>query len=426
MILQVGQFALAGIVALGVVSLGMTIASRRVGEREAIVEARSTTVARAEIVSNVITDGILHSDPDAVAAVARVVKQAVLDDSLIRVKIWTRGGTVVYSDEPRLIGTTYDLGADELDSLARGAIQAEVSDLTKPENSYERPFKHLLEVYLPVYTPSGEAVLFEAYYRYDAVVASGTRLWKAFAPIALGSLVLLQLVQLPLAWSLARRLRQRINERERLLQRAVDASDTERRQIAADLHDGVVQHLAGVAYGLSGAARQAATGDPASAALLETSAEQVRGSIKALRTLLVDIYPPNLEREGLVAAMGDLAAGAGARGLEVELDTDGFDRPVRPAVAQLLYRAAQESLRNVVRHADAHNVKVRVTVDAEFAQLAVSDDGRGYDPVEARERAAEGHFGLRGLESLVEDAGGTMSVQSQPGGGTRVEVEVPV
>ena len=205
----------------------------------------------------------------------------------------------------------------------------------------------------------------------------------------------------------------------------LDAPDTERRQIAADLHDGVVQHLAGVAYGLSGAARQAGN-DPASAALMETSAEQVRGGIKALRTLLVDIYPPNLEREGLVSAMGDLVAGAGARGLEVDLDTDGFEGPVRPAVAQLLYRAAQESLRNVVRHADAHNVQVCVTLDAEFAQLAVSDDGRGYDPAEARERAAEGHFGLRGLESLVEDAGGTMTVQSQPGGGTRVELEVPV
>ena len=175
-------------------------------------------------------------------------------------------------------------------------------------------------------------------------------------------------MQLPLAWSLARRLRQRINERERLLQRAVDASDIERRQIAADLHDGVVQDLAGVAYALSGKARQAAattTRRPPRSS--ETSAEQVRGSIKALRTLLVDIYPPNLEREGLVAAMGDLAAGAGARGLEVDLDTDGFDRPVRPAVAQLLYRAAQESLRNVVRHADARNVQVRVTLDAEFA-----------------------------------------------------------
>ena len=72
------------------------------------------------------------------------------------------------------------------------------------------------------------------------------------------------------------------------------------------------------------------------------------------------------------------------------------------------------------------NARLRVAMDAEFAQLAVTDDGRGYDAAEARERAAEGHFGLRGLESLVEDAGGTMTVQSQPGGGTRVDVEVPV
>ena len=151
----------------------MTIASRRVGERQAIVDARSTTVARAEQVSNAITDGILRSDPDAIAAVARVVKQGGARRLVGAGQDLDACGTIVYSDEPRLIGTTYDLGADELDSLARGAIQADVSDLTKPENRYERPFQHLLEVYLPVYTPSGEPVLFEAYYRYDAVVRVG-------------------------------------------------------------------------------------------------------------------------------------------------------------------------------------------------------------------------------------------------------------
>jgi signal transduction histidine kinase len=425
--IQVGQFALAGVVALAVVGYATTIASRRVGEREAITDARSTTVARAQgLVEGVVTDGLVEGDPSAVRAVADVVEQGVLDDSLVRVKLWSADGKIVYSDEPRLIGVTYDLGADEVASITNGSIEAEVSDLTKPENRYERPFERLLEVYLPIYTPSGTPVLFEAYYRYDAVAASGSRLFRAFAPITLGALVLLQVVQVPLAWSLARRLRQRTRERERLLQHAVDASEVERRQIAADLHDGVVQDLAGVAFALSGAALQAEPDDRGSGELLEASAAQVRSSIKALRTLLVDIYPPSLEQEGLQSALSDLAAGASARGLAVEFDSVGLEQPLPPTVAQLLYRAAQEGVRNVIRHAEAHSAHLRVTVTRETVHLDLVDDGRGYDPAEAELRASEGHVGLRSMEGLVLDAGGQMSVETGPLGGTRVHVEVPL
>ncbi len=87
---QVGQFALAGLVALAVVGLATAIAARRVGEREAITEAPATTTARAEgLVAPVLTEGIVDGEPEAVAAVARVVELGVLDRSLVRVKLWT-------------------------------------------------------------------------------------------------------------------------------------------------------------------------------------------------------------------------------------------------------------------------------------------------------------------------------------------------
>ena len=86
--------------------------------------------------------------------------------------------------------------------------------------------------------------------------SSGRRIWRSFAPISLGALLVLELVQIPLAWSLARRLQQRQREREGLLQQALAASDMERRRIASDLHDGVVQDLVGVAFTFGGAARR--------------------------------------------------------------------------------------------------------------------------------------------------------------------------
>src|SRR5688572_12288784 len=284
---QVGKFALAGIVALGIVGLGTSIASRRVGQREAVANARTTTLVKAQgLVEPVLDDGLLTGSPEAVARLD-AVKADVLDGGLVRVKLWTPEGRIVWSDEPRLVGTVHQLGEDEIESLSTGRIEAEVGDLSKPENDFERPYGKLLEVYLPVRTPSGTPLLFEAYYRYNLVSDNGSRLWRSFAPIALGSLVLLQLVQIPLAWSLARRLRQRLQEREVLLERSLQASEIERRQIASDLHAGVVQDLAGVAYSLSAATRSSGSADPG---MVEQAADSVRASIKALRSLVVDIY----------------------------------------------------------------------------------------------------------------------------------------
>jgi two-component system, NarL family, sensor kinase len=422
----VAWFALAALVALVIVAVATAAASRRVGQREAIVEARTTTQLKAQtIVEPVVTDGLLTAEPRAVRAIDRVVHTGVLDRSLVRVKIWTRDGRIVYSDEPRLEGTSYDLGEDELAAIDEGVVEAEVSDLSKPENRFERPLDKLLEVYLPIRTPSGERLLFEAYYRYDAVSASGSRIWRSIAPVSIGALVALTLVQLPLAWSLARRLRDRQRDRERLLRQAIDASDTERRRIAGDLHDGVVQDLAGVAYTLAGSARHDAVPGP-TATLLERSAEQVRDSIKSLRSLLVDIYPPKLDDAGLASALTDLVAGAQNRGITTHLDTDALPETLPPDVTRILWRTAQEAVRNVVTHAHASTLEIRAGAGGGVATLDVVDDGVGFDPASLSERVEEGHIGLRGLTDLVTTVDGSLRVDSQPGAGTTLHVEVPL
>jgi signal transduction histidine kinase len=273
--------------------------------------------------------------------------------------------------------------------------------------------------------PNGQRLLFEAYYRYDAVSAAGRHIWRSFAPIAIGALVALELIQIPLAWSLARRLRERQRERERLLQQAIDASDIERRRIAGDLHDGVVQDLAGVAYSLAGASRGTDL-TPSTTLLLDDAAEHVRESIKSLRTLLVDIYPPRLAEAGLDSALNDLLAGVRNRGTATTCDTDELADALPEATAALLYRAAQEALRNVVTHANATSVHVRAHSEDSRVLLEVTDDGLGFDVDNASKKAQEGHLGLRGLADRVADAGGTLDVHSTPGQGTQVRVEVPL
>ena len=429
---HVGQFALAGVVAAIIVGFATLVASRRVGEREAISEARVTTLIKAQgVVEPILTDAWLAgNDPAVEERLAVTIPRDVIDDSLVRVKLWAADGTILFSDEARLIGHQFKLGDEETSSLRTGRIDAEVSDLQKPENSYERAIgTKLLEVYLPIHVPNGEPLLFEAYYRYNTVQASGSRLWRSFAPISLGALVMLEVVQIPLAWSLAHRLRLRLRERERLLQRALDASEVERRQIASDLHDGVVQELAGVAFTLSARARRATDAhvdresDDREA---EEIAETVRESIRALRSLVINLYPPNLREEGLVSALRDLAERTTERGLPADIDATGFDDAIPDVVAGLLYRSAQEGLRNAFDHAGAAAVHLRLSTANRTAVLDVVDDGRGFDDATLAAREAEGHIGLKALRGLVADGGGSMRVTSSPGSGTTLRVEVPL
>ncbi|HEV7206479.1 MAG TPA: ATP-binding protein [Jatrophihabitans sp.] len=416
----VAQFTVAGIVALIVVGVTTGLAASRIGTREAIAAARETTLTAQRVVRPVLAAGVRTGDTAALGQVDRVVRSAVLSSSLVRVKIWTRAGTILYSDEQRLIGQTYRLGADEQAAFGTGRIEADISDLRKPENRYERSQRKLLEVYLPITASDGTPLLFETYFKYDMVDASGRRLWRNFAPITLGALIVLELVQLPLAWSLARRLQVRMRERETLLRRTLQASDVERRHIAADLHDGVVQELTGVALHLQAAARRGRV-EPAD---LDRSAEAVRRSIEGLRLLVVDLYPPDFADLTLHAALGDLLARATDRGVRTSLDVTLEHEPP-DATARLLYRAAQEGVRNVAAHAGARSIRVSVRATAQRYVLEVRDDGRGFDEAATRTARREGHVGLLTLDGLVSGAGGRLAVSSRPGDGTTLTVELP-
>jgi signal transduction histidine kinase len=426
-------FALSGMAAVALLGLAAVRVLQDTGRSEAIRDAKTTTeLAGNGIVAPVLRPGILTGQHAAITELDRVVRTRLLRPPVVRIKLWDASGRILYSDRPVLIGQTYSLDSEgqarsqQLDALNNGGVAAEVSDLRKPENYLERREKKLLEVYLGIRGPSGHRLLFESYLRYSSVAASGRRLWEAFAPALLITLVLLELVQIPLAWSLARRLQRSRLEREALLTRSIEASDQERRRIARDLHDGVVQNLAGVSYTLSAAGDRLGGADRGTAQMVEEAAGEARRSMRELRTLLVDLYPPALERAGLGAALSDLVAPLAAERVEVELDVESeLDLPHEKV--PILYRAAQEALRNTIAHAEASHVRVSATRQDGRAVLSVEDDGKGFDVrASERSRGARPRFGLRMLADLARDAGGDLSVDSRPGDGTRVRIEIPI
>jgi two-component system NarL family sensor kinase len=432
-------FLMTGLVSVLLVGLLSGVLSRSVAIDEAVGGAiESAQLAAREAVAPALTDGVLAGDPAAVAALDRAVRDGVLNVSLLRVKIWDETGRIVYSDESRLIGERFVLDADELAALHGGAAAAGVSDLSAPENRFEEPAVELLEVYLPLRTPAGAPVLFELYSRYEGVTAAARRIWVRFLPLDIGALLLLELLQLPIAAALGRRLRRARSQREDVMRQALSAVDDERARIARDLHDGVVQDLAGVAFTLAAAARAGRGSSVGPGRVgpglvgpgqvgpgqLGEAADRVRRSVRALRSLVVEIYPPNLYEEGLAAALSDVLARLVPPDTEVGLEVDAMLPVLRTDQTELVYRVAQEGLRNVVRHAAARSVRVSLRREGVLLVLLVSDDGSGCDPT--RLVALPGHLGLRALGGMADAAGATLSLESAPGRGTTVRLEVPL
>jgi len=347
----------------------------------------------------------------------------VLAPDVARVKVWNAEGTILYSDDASLIGRKYALAPEDLRALRTSTASARKTDLTEPENAHERTLGDLTSVYLGLRAQDGTPVLYEEYLRSSAIAGSSQRLVRLFAPVGIIALLVLAALQIPLAWRMASRIRRAQQERERLLQRAVDASDRERRLIAAGLHDGVVQELAGHSFQMA-AALERDQHDAELREALSSAAGGTRNAIRQLRSMLLEIYPPALRDHGLAAALPDAVAPLVARGVKVTVDVD--EELAMPAeVEQLVFRTAQEAIRNAGAHAAACNVAVSVTQAGDLVSLRVADDGRGFDDDDVRARRAEGHMGLALLGDLVETAGGTLTVTSKPGSGTEVQLEVP-
>jgi two-component system, NarL family, sensor kinase len=421
------QFALAGVVALLVLSTILTLVLSETGTSEAISNARQfTQLVGQDVIEPSLSDALLVGNASAQAQFDRTIRQRVIRGPVVRVKLWTTTGAIVYSDEPRLIGRTFALEDDQNTALRTNQVVANLTDLDRPENQYEanRRDRQLLEVYLSLRSPGGTTVLYENYLRFDTVQASGRQIMLSFVPAVLGTLVLMQLLQLSLARSLARKVSDGLRDRERLLTRAVDAAEMERRRIARDLHDGTVQDLTAVSLGLEVASRQLRReGQPAAARTLDEAAAETRKSVRQLRTLFVDIYPNSLRDQGLGVALEDLLDPFAARGIVTSLSVQsGLDLAVE--TERLIYRVARETLRNVAAHAHAHSIEVRVGASDGMVCLTVRDDGRGFDP-SALNRPDAGHLGLRLLRDLAEDAGGTFDVSSRLGSGTEVDLELP-
>ncbi|MGC9397487.1 MAG: PocR ligand-binding domain-containing protein [Anaerolineae bacterium] len=214
-------------------------------------------------------------------------------------------------------------------------------------------------------------------------------------------------------------------EHARLNQQAGQLAVLEERQrLARELHDSVVQSLYSMALYADAAGLALESGkQDVTVSHLQELRETARNAMYDMRLLIFELHPPALEQEGLVTALRIRLAAVEARaGVHAELEVEG-ERRLPIAIEQELYRIAQEALNNMMKHARAQHVMLRVRFDDKTVFLQIHDDGAGFD---LRSIENGGGMGLHSFAARAAKIGGQVTVDSEPGQGTTVTVHVAI
>jgi two-component system NarL family sensor kinase len=287
------------------------------------------------------------------------------------------------------------------------------------QRAEQEPSPHLVEADIAMTPTGGRPVVLQMLFPDTRVRQANRELSDRIVPFTLLSLLVPAIAQLPVAIWLVRRTAAAQQDRDRMLETVLVASEWERQLLARHLHDGVVQELAGAAFLLT--ARGSGPEVPAGTRqAVGVATETLHRAVGDLREMLVELHPRELTGDNLA----DLVATSAIRACpdqKVAISAQ-LRRPVPAEVAAFLYRCARECAINVAKHAGADTVDITLDSDEAGIRLVVRDDGVGIAPGALDRR--DGHLGLVLLREAAADLGGSLAVAGGPGG-TVVTVGLP-
>ena len=228
------------------------------------------------------------------------------------------------------------------------------------------------------------------------------------------------------------RLLETVTEHRRDLQRLsaqiIGAQEAERQRISQELHDEMGQALTAMSINLAAIEKELPPElDPVVRERLAETSSLADQTLEQVRELALDLRPAMLDDLGLVPAVRWYVNRFAKRlDLEVELEAIDLDERLAPEVETALYRVVQEALTNVARHAQANRVRLRLERKPSTVVAVIEDDGIGFDVAEPAGQVLERGVGLVGAQERVAFLGGSLSIQSRPGQGTRLSVKVPL
>ena len=414
-------FLVTAVLGLILVSAGSAILSQRIARADALADAeRATNRLGQDVVAPILGDALERVD-GRYEELLRKMTIRLQARSLESVIVWNSDGEVLFCTDPSQMGRIVAPSAELLEAI-HGQAASDVapgSEISFPRTGTGP----LLEVYVPI-TANGQRLSLEAYYDSSRIDRDAAELRGRIIPLAVGGLCVLQLVQLPVAISLARRARRQDRERTELMALSIEASERERRAIADDVHRGPVPQLARITADLDSLKeRLPAARQP----LVDRLIRAVGEAGRSLSRLVIDLYPPGPGGPDLVAALENLVLPLREVGVVVTIDSAPLPK-LSLETSAAVYRTAKEALVNVAKHAGATHVWVALEPAgdrrAPAVRLRIADDGVGF-PEDALDRRSEGHLGLRLVADRVQATGGLLDLAERPGGGASVTALFP-
>jgi len=406
--------AIAAVAALAVAfALGLIIPN--IVEQRLLESTANSIKATVDEIAKSVREGQGPSEV-GVGALETEIEHRLLGRDIVRVKIWDASGTILFSDERRLVGKTYEMSHD-LVSAFSGELIWEAPDLSRPENEFERELGELREYYVPVDDGTqGVELVFEVYEVADNLVATldsiRTAVWAA---LGLGAAALLIALVVAAVANARAETKQKARS-ERLIGQLLEIQDVERMRIIGALHDDIGQPLYRIMFGLAASQGMVEEGSDVHTELagLDALVRDVDATLRHELTALRDEPGVEIDLESALAELVEVTEGQ--TNLDVTFASD-VETTLPQAHRATLYRAAKEALANVERHAYADHVTVRLVEGRDSTMIEVIDDGAG--------STGQPGLGLTTTRDRLEAIGGGVVVSDAHGGGTRFVAWVP-
>lgn len=436
---------------------GMLVMGTWVGsEIESGVISRAGTVTSLYVdslvsphVQSLVDDGKLRQADRA--ALERLLSGTPLGQHIVAFKIWAPDGRILYSTNPALDGRQFAVKPALAGAFA-GEVHSNIADLAEPENEFESGrWSRLIETYAPVRAVhTGEVIAVSEFYQTtddlaQEVSAARLRSWLFVGAATLVMFLLLAALVRHASNTISAQqseLSEKVTQLTGLLAQNEQLHDRVRRaaarttalnerflhRIAADLHDGPGQDLALALLRMDSLAEICAACDVSKS---RPVGEEFRTVHSALQSALADLRAvsgglrlPEIDRLSLADTARRAARDYERKaGLHVALDVDDVPDDGPLPVKFTLYRLLQESLANGRRHGGSGDQRVKMRRHDGQLLVEVADGGKGFD---ARTEVTDGHLGIAGMRQRVEILGGTFSVESAPGEGTRIRASLPL
>jgi signal transduction histidine kinase len=208
---------------------------------------------------------------------------------------------------------------------------------------------------------------------------------------------------------------------QQLSTKLVDAQETERRSLSRELHDEVAQALGLLLMDVGQLSNQFSSGEEKRQELVQRIKSVAERAVQTVRNMALLLRPSMLDDLGLLAAVEWYARETSRRGeIEVEVHSENVSEDLGDELKLCVYRIVQEALNNAQRHSHARTARVELTQTNGAIRVKIADEGRGFDPKRTR------GMGLLGMEERVKRLGGALTIESRPGAGTTIRVELPL